>query len=133
VIDAPGPWGTGPFMLTEGASSLEAEVGLVQADPLVCVWLPTGTPRSDRVVLEANPGHWNTARGPRLERVIFRNDLSPAEALNLVCTTEGAVDLVTEVAPAHAQTVSASEYAKLVRRPRMTSLSDSCGGSVPVR
>jgi ABC-type transport system substrate-binding protein len=115
VIDAPGPWGTGPFTLTEGASSLEAEIGLVQADPLVCVWLPTGTPRSDRVVLEANAGHWNTERGPRLERVIFRNDLSPAEALDLVCTTEGAVDLVTEVAPADAQTVSASEYAKLVR------------------
>jgi hypothetical protein len=87
----------------------------VQADPLVCVWLPTGTPRSDRVVLEANASHWNTQRGPRLERVIFRNDLSPAEALDLVCTTEGAVDLVTEVAPAHAQTVSASEHAKLVR------------------
>jgi ABC-type transport system substrate-binding protein len=115
VIDAPGPWGTGPFTLTEGASSLEAEIGLVQADPLVCVWLPTGMPRSDRVVLEANPGHWNTQRGPRLERVVFRNDLSPAEALDLVCTTEGAVDLVTEVAPTDAQTVSASEHAKLVR------------------
>jgi hypothetical protein len=25
-------------------------------------------------VLEANAGHWNTQRGPRLERVIFRND-----------------------------------------------------------
>jgi peptide/nickel transport system substrate-binding protein len=65
-------------------------------------------------LLEANAGHWNTQRGPRLERVIFRNDLSPAEALELVCTSEGAVDLVTEVAPADAQTVSASEHAKLV-------------------
>jgi len=110
-----GPVGTGPFTLTEGSSSLEAEIGLVQADPFVCVWLPTGTPRTDRVVLEANAGHWNTQRGPRLERVIFRNDLSPAEGLDLVCTTEGAVDLVTEVAPALAQKVSASEHAKLVR------------------
>ena len=115
MIDAPGPWGTGPFMLTEGSSSLEAEIGLVQADPLVCVWLPTGTPRSDRVVLEANAGHWNTQRGPRLERVIFRNDLSPAEALELVCTTEGEVDLVTEISPADARRVSDSEHAKLVR------------------
>ena len=99
MIDAPGPWGTGPFTLTEGYSSLEVEVALVQADPLACVWLPTSQPRSERLVLEANPDHWNLERGPRLERVVFRNDLSPAEALDLVCTTEGEVDVVTEVAP----------------------------------
>jgi ABC-type transport system substrate-binding protein len=115
VIDAPGPWGTGPFTLTEGYSSLEVEIALVQADPLACVWLPTAQPRSDRLVLEANPGHWNTGRGPRLERVVFRNDLPPAEALELVCTTEGEVDIVTEVAPADADRVIWSEHAKLVR------------------
>jgi len=115
VIDAPGPWGTGPFTLTEGYSSLEVEVALVQADPLACVWLPTSQPRSERLVLEANPDHWNLERGPRLERVVFRNDLSPAEALDLVCTTESEVDVVTEVAPADARRVSDSEHAKLVR------------------
>ncbi|HZD71974.1 MAG TPA: ABC transporter substrate-binding protein [Actinomycetes bacterium] len=115
MIDAPGPWGTGPFALTEGYSSLEAEIALVQADPLACVWLPTGQPRSERVVLEANPDHWNLERGPRLERVVFRNDLSPAEALELVCTSEGEVDIVTEVAPAAARRVRDSEHAKLVR------------------
>jgi peptide/nickel transport system substrate-binding protein len=115
VIDAPGPWGTGPFILTEGFSSLEAEVALVQADPFACVWLPTGQPRTPRLVLEANPDHWNIDRGPRVERVVFRNDLSPTEALDLVCTTEGEVDVVTEVAPAAARRVSDSEHAKLVR------------------
>jgi ABC-type transport system substrate-binding protein len=115
VIDAPGPWGTGPFILTEGYSSLEAEVALVQADPFACVWLPTGQPRAPRLVLEANPDHWNVDRGPRLERVVFRNDLSPAEALDLVCGTEGEVDVVTEVTPAAARRVSDSEHAKLVR------------------
>jgi peptide/nickel transport system substrate-binding protein len=115
VIDAPGPWGTGPFTLAEGYSSLEVEIALLQADPFACAWLPTATPRSERIVLEANPDHWNVERGPRLERVDFRNDLPPAEALELVCTTEGEVDVVTEVAPADARRVSDSEHAKLVR------------------
>jgi peptide/nickel transport system substrate-binding protein len=80
VIDALGPWGTGPYSLVEGFSSLENEIALIQADPFVCVWLDTATPRSERVVLEANRDHWNTERGPRLERVVFRNELPPAEA-----------------------------------------------------
>ncbi len=114
MIDAPGPWGSGPFTLTEGFSSFEAEIGLVQADPFTCVWLPTGLPRTDRVVLEANAGYWNRARGPRLGRVVFRNDLPPGEALDLVCTTEGEVDIVTEVAPPDARRVSDSGHARLV-------------------
>jgi peptide/nickel transport system substrate-binding protein len=119
VIDAPGPWGTGPFTLTEGYSSLEAEIALVQADPFACVWLPTGQPRTERVVLEANHDHWNLDRGPRLERVVFRNDLSPAEAVDLVCTTEGEVDIVTEVGPGDARRVIDSEHAKLVTADAM--------------
>jgi gluconolactonase len=115
VIDAPGPWGTGPYTLVEGFSSLENEIGLIQAEPFVCVWLDRGTPRSERVVLEANRDHWNAERGPRLERVVFRNGLPPAEALELVCTGEGEVDIVSEVAPADAQRVVAPEHAELVR------------------
>jgi peptide/nickel transport system substrate-binding protein len=115
VIDAPGPWGTGPFVLAEGYSSLENEVALIQADPFTCIWLDRATPRTDRVVLEANRDHWNTERGPRMERIVFRNELSPAEALGLVCTGEGEVDIVSEVSPADAQRVEASEHADLVR------------------
>ena len=89
MIDAPGPWGTGPYTLVEGFSSLENEIGLIQAEPLACVWLDTGTPRSERVVLEANRDHWNSERGPRLERVVFRNELPPAEALELVGEATG--------------------------------------------
>ena len=83
------------------------------ADPLNCVWLDTREERTDRVVLTAFEDHWNKERGPRLEKVIFRNDISPAEALNLVCTTEGEVDLVSEVSPADAEKVENSEFAKL--------------------
>jgi peptide/nickel transport system substrate-binding protein len=70
--------------------------------------------RSPRLVLEANRSHWNIERGPRLERVVFRNDLTPAEALDLCISTEGEVDIVTEVSPADAERIKASEFAHLV-------------------
>jgi peptide/nickel transport system substrate-binding protein len=92
---------------------LENEIATISRDPFTCVWLDTNQPRSDRLVLEANTDHWNRERGPRLERVIFRNNVSPAEALNLVCDAEGEVDIVTEVAPGDAQKVNDSENARL--------------------
>jgi peptide/nickel transport system substrate-binding protein len=115
VIDGPGPWGSGVFELVEGYSSLRAEIGLVSADPFVCTWLPTHQPRSDRIVLQANPNHWNRDRGPNVGTIIFRNEVDPAEALDLVCNTEGEVDIVTEVAPTDAQKVLNSQHARLVR------------------
>jgi peptide/nickel transport system substrate-binding protein len=71
------------------------------------------------VVLTANPDHWNSERGPRLQKVIFRNDLSPKEALQLVCDTEGEVDIVTEVSPADAEQVTTSRHARLVATDAM--------------
>ena len=71
------------------------------------------------MVLDANADHWNRERGPRLERVVFRNDISPEEALNLVCDTEGEVDLVTEVSPADADRVKHSKHARLVTTDAM--------------
>jgi ABC-type transport system substrate-binding protein len=114
VTDAPGPWGSGPFTLVEGYSSLENEIAIISPDPFACVWLPTREERTDRVVLEANTDHWNMERGPRLERVVFRNDISPNEALDLVCTTDGEIDIVTEVEAGDAQRVIDSEHARLV-------------------
>lgn len=64
--------------------------------------------------LVANPTYWNLSRGPRLAEVVFRNDLPLERALDLVCDTEGEVDLVTEVPPAQAQRVRDSEQAQLV-------------------
>jgi peptide/nickel transport system substrate-binding protein len=75
--------------------------------------LITGEDRSARVVLEANRDH-NSARTARLERVVFRNDLSPQDALEAVCEREGEIDIVTEVSPADAQRVADSEHARLV-------------------
>src|SRR5918912_3664902 len=52
-------------------------------------------------------------RGPRLERVVFRNDLAHERALELVCDTEGEDDIVTEVDPSDARRVQDSEHARL--------------------
>ena len=91
----------------------------MSADPFAAIWLDTRQDRTPRVVLEANTDHWNRERGPRLEKVIFRNDLTPQEALQLVCDTEGEVDIVTEVSPADADRVKNSEYARLVTTDAM--------------
>ncbi len=86
----------------------------MRPDPFACSWLIESQDRTARVVLEANRSHWNIERGPRLERVIFRNDLSPAEALELCISMDGEIDIVTEVSPADVQCVLASQYANLV-------------------
>ena len=119
MIDAPGPWGTGPFTLVEGHSSIGNEISLISADPFTAVWLDTYQDRSDRVVLEAFTDHWNKERGPRLEKVVFHNDITPAEALDLVCDNEGEMDIVTEVSPADAERVENSEHARLVTTDAM--------------
>ncbi len=86
----------------------------MRANPFASAGIIESEDRSPRLVLEANRSHWNIERGPRLERAIFRNDLSPAEALELCISTEGEMDIVTEVSPADAARVIASEHANLV-------------------
>ena len=70
--------------------------------------------RAPTVRLTANPDYWDKKRGPRLQEAVFRNDLSPERALDLVCTTRGEVDILTEVAPEDARRVEESEHARLV-------------------
>src|SRR5262244_2252128 len=96
MIDASGPWGTGPYKLVEGASTPDR--------------------RSDRVVLEANPDYWDKARLPRLYRIVFDNTLSQHDAVELVKTTEGRVDMVTELSPLETLRVAESRFAKVVKK-----------------
>jgi ABC-type transport system substrate-binding protein len=86
----------------------------MSTNPFASAGIIESEDRSPRLVLEANRSHWNLERGPRLERAIFRNDLSPAEALELCISTEGEMDIVTEVSPADAARIIASEHARLV-------------------
>ncbi|MDQ6732064.1 MAG: ABC transporter substrate-binding protein [Actinomycetota bacterium] len=89
-------------------------IGIQRVRPkFVATNVITGEDRTDRVVLEANPGH-NTSRQAKLAKVVFINDMSPEQALDAVCDREGEVDIVTEVSPADARRVKESEYAKLV-------------------
>jgi ABC-type transport system substrate-binding protein len=113
VIDAPGPWGTGPFTLAEGYSSLDTEQATISREPFACTWL-WYEDRTPRLRLVANTNYWDKRRGPHLRKVLFRNDVSPKEALELVCTTEGEVDILTEVSPVDAARVEHSRHARLV-------------------
>jgi peptide/nickel transport system substrate-binding protein len=113
VIDAPGPWGTGPFVLAEGYSVIDGEQATISREPFACTWL-WFEDRTPTVRLVANTDYWDKRRGPHLREVVFRNDVSPERALELVCTTEGEVDILTEVSPADARRVEGSEHARLV-------------------
>lgn len=113
MIDAPGSWSTGPFTLVEGYSSIDAEPAVISQTPFACIWLQHED-RTPRVRLAANPNYWDGGRGPHLREVIFRNDLTPQQALELVCTGEGEVDIVTEVSPADAWRVEHAQHARLV-------------------
>src|SRR6266852_6004723 len=95
MIESGGPWGTGPYQLVEGFS------------------LPGK--RSDRVVLEANPRYWDRTRMPRVKRIVFDNTLSQQEAVELVKTTEGRVDLVSVVRPLDTLRVAQSPFATVVK------------------
>lgn len=114
MIDEAGPWGTGPFTLVQGASSITTHHLLISSEPFAATNVIESEQRDALVVLEANLDHWNRARGPWIERAIFRNDLTPDKALDLCLTTDGEVDIVTEVSPADAERVEASEHARLV-------------------
>jgi len=95
MIRGAGPWGTGPYKLVDGFS------------------LPDK--RSDRVVLEANLDYWDKHRFPQVQRIIFDHTLSQQDAVELVKTTEGRVDIVSELSPLDTLRVAQSPFAKIVK------------------
>lgn len=95
MVQGAGPWGTGPYTLVDGFSFLDK--------------------RADQVVLEANPAYWDTTRVPRLHRLIFDNTLAQRDAVDLVKTGEGRVDLVTGLNPLETLRVAQSPFATVVK------------------
>jgi peptide/nickel transport system substrate-binding protein len=71
--------------------------------------------RSDRVVLEANPNYWDPKQLPRFKRIVFDNIQGQEEAVELVKTSEGRVDLVTELRPLDTLRVAESPSATVVK------------------
>jgi ABC-type transport system substrate-binding protein len=66
--------------------------------------------------LEANTDYWDAQRLPRVQRIVFDNTLNPKDALELVKTGEGRVDLVNELRPLETLRVAQSPFAKVVKR-----------------
>jgi peptide/nickel transport system substrate-binding protein len=71
--------------------------------------------RSAQVVLEANTDYWDKSRFPRLHRIVFDNTLGQKEAVELVKTTEGRVDLVSGLRPLDTLRVAESPFAQVVK------------------
>ena len=73
------------------------------------------TRRSDRIVLEANTAYYDPDRLPRLQRIVFDNTVPQRDALELVKTGEGRVDVVDGVRPLDTLRVAQSAFAKVVK------------------
>ncbi len=67
------------------------------------------------MILEANLDYWDTTRRPRLHRIVFDNTLSQHDAVELVKTGEGRVDVVTMLSPLETLRVAESPFAKVVK------------------
>jgi peptide/nickel transport system substrate-binding protein len=87
---------------------------LIKTDPLAGNWITEKEERTRHIILDANLSYRDPGRGPHLKKVIFRNDLTKQQALDLCTSTEGQVDLVTGILPEEVQQVVSSSYAKLV-------------------
>jgi peptide/nickel transport system substrate-binding protein len=71
--------------------------------------------RADRVVFEANTAYWDPTRMPRLKRIVFDNTLGQKDAVELVKTVEGRVDVVSELNPLETLRVAQSPFAQVVK------------------
>jgi peptide/nickel transport system substrate-binding protein len=65
--------------------------------------------------LEANLNYWDPKRLPRFKRIVFDNTSGREEAIELVKTSEGRVDLVTELRPLDTLRVAESPFATVVK------------------
>jgi peptide/nickel transport system substrate-binding protein len=71
--------------------------------------------RTDRIVLEANTAYWDTRRFPRLQRIVFDNTLGQQEAVGLIKSGEGRVDLLTDLSPLETLRAAQSPFATVVK------------------
>jgi peptide/nickel transport system substrate-binding protein len=97
VLRRPGPWGTGPYILREGKSTM--------------------TVQTKQLVMEAHHDYWDQTRFPKVQRIIFDHGLSQEAAVELLKTGEGRVDLVTDIRPLETLRVAQSPFGT-VRKER---------------
>ncbi|MGB1799949.1 MAG: ABC transporter substrate-binding protein [Gammaproteobacteria bacterium] len=94
-LAAPGPYGLGPYILTEG---------YVEGDR-----------STDEVKLKANPYYWDK-RYPKVENVTIYPKMSAADAMHAVKNIEGKLDIATIPFSSKVETI-VSPYAKVVKSP----------------
>ena len=68
------------------------------------------------MILEANTRYWDKNRAPRLRRIVFENARSQKEAVDLVKSGEGRVDVVTDLSPLETLRVAESPFAMVVKK-----------------
>ena len=68
------------------------------------------------MILEANTRYWDKNRAPRLRRIVFENARSQKEAMDLVKSGEGRVDVVTDLSPLETLRVAESPFAMVVKK-----------------
>jgi peptide/nickel transport system substrate-binding protein len=91
----PGPYGLGPYILTEG---------YVEGDR-----------HTKEVVLDANPHYWDK-RYPMVEKITIFTELESAKARDMVLNHEGELDITT-LSPEDKVATILSPYAKLLISP----------------
>jgi ABC-type transport system substrate-binding protein len=94
-LAAPGPYGLGPYILTEG---------YVEGDR-----------STDEVKLKANPYYWDT-RFPKVENVTVYPKMNAADAMQAVKNNEAEIDIATIPFSSKVETIL-SPYAKVVKSP----------------
>lgn len=95
-LSMPGPFGLGPFILTEGY--LE------------------GDRQTDRAVLKANPHYWDKENYPKVETVTVYTELDTAQAKHMSLYQEGELDIMVIPPEDKVETILAP-YSKLVTTP----------------
>ncbi len=60
-------------------------------------------------------GYWGTTQSSRVKRIIFDNTLSHKEAVELVKTSEGRVDVVTKLSPLETLRMAQSPFGRVVK------------------
>ena len=96
MLTKPGPWGTGPYQLTDGFS--------------------TAQKRADRIVLEANKRYWDPERVPKLQRLVFDNTLSHQRSRGVGQERRRAGRPGQRATPWEAMSVAQSPHAKLLSK-----------------
>ena len=95
-LSKPGPYGLGPYILTEGYIEGDRQTG--------------------KAVFKANPYYWDKANYPKVETITVFTELNTEQAKDMALYEEGALD-ITVVPPEDKVETILAPYSKLVISP----------------